>query len=485
MNILNQILIIIILLGLLYYLYNLQQSENFNNLEEPKLLENFKNIKDLKILLNKVHTLFEKNNIKYWMCSNTLLGAVKNKGLIPWDDEAHLSVMESQVDKILKLRIELQKNNLGITEWFGGYKIFELDGIKIPGKQFLYPFVDILVCTEENNKIIFLSKSARKLWKDEFFYVNELYPLRLYDFENFKLYGPKDFEKHLTRIYEDVKNIKGYYYNKSISMDKYNLKVDFNKKRKPFLWQYWDNIDGKPTPAYISLCLKTVDKHCRNSFEVIRLNKDNIYDYIPEIAKYKAIMEKLIIAHKVDIYRILLLYKYGGLYMDADIIVLKDPIEIMDKLEENDFVGFGCTGDICKLGYGEPSNWILAARPNSILMEKVLQNIVKKLNNTEKFEYHDLGKVVLWEELATLIKDEKYSYFHYPNKVDGSRDKNGFWIDTDIVFSSTNIEYEEPEKMLFYVFYNSGLTDNIKKMSEEELLAQDWNYSRFMKRALN
>ena len=50
----------------------------------------------------------------------------------------------------------------------------------------------------------------------------------------------------------------------------------------------------------------------------------------------------------------LLLYKYGGLYVDADTIVLRDPIEIIHKLQKYDFVGFGCTGNRCNYGYGKP-----------------------------------------------------------------------------------------------------------------------------------
>ena len=31
----------------------------------------------------------------------------------------------------------------------------------------------------------------------------------------------------------------------------------------------------------------TVDNHCSKSFNIIRLNKDNIYKYIPEMKKYE------------------------------------------------------------------------------------------------------------------------------------------------------------------------------------------------------
>jgi len=257
-----------------------------------------------------------------------------------------------------------------------------------------------------------------------------------------------------------------------------------NTNNKPYLWQYWDNIDGKKTPAFINLCFKTVDRKCSKSFQIVRLNKDNILKYIPEIDEYKEQMKDLIIAHKVDIYRIMLLFKYGGMYLDADIICLRDPIEIIHKLDEYDFVGFGCTGINCQFGYGEPSNWLLASQKNSILMAYVLKHLLNKIKNQKSFEYHDLGKIVIWEELSYLINNKNYKYYHYPNKIDGSRDKYGNWVDSIIIFSNQHIQYEDEKNMMFFVFYSSGMEANVKKMSEKELLSKDWVYTKFLKRAL-
>jgi hypothetical protein len=82
------------------------------------------------------------------------------------------------------------------------------------------------------------------------------------------------------------------------------------------------------------------------------------------------------------------------------------------------------------------------------------------------------------------MKKHQYKYFHYPNKIDGSRDENGYWINTDIVFSNKNIKYEEEDNMMFFVFYNSGMPKEVKTMSEDELINKDWNYSKFMKKSL-
>lgn len=262
-----------------------------------------------------------------------------------------------------------------------------------------------------------------------------------------------------------------------------NNLTDINNN-KPYLWQYWDTIEGKVMPDYIKLCMKTVDKHCSKNFNIVRLNKDNIFKYIPEIEKYKDKMADLIVAHKVDIYRIMLLHKYGGIYMDADLICLRDPIEIIHKLDKYDFVGFGCTGRICSYGYGKPSNWILASRPKSILMRNILNHLLNKIEKENTFVYHALGKVVIWDELTKLIANENYVYFHYPNKVDGSRDINGKWVKSNIVFSNQKVEYEDEENMMFFVFYNSKMKASVKKMSENELLSKDWLFTKFLKKAL-
>jgi hypothetical protein len=266
----------------------------------------------------------------------------------------------------------------------------------------------------------------------------------------------------------------------------YNIKEKENMnniKSYQYIWQYWEG----DKPDYIKLCMETVDKKCSEKFNIVRLNKDNIKQYLPELSKYEDKINKLIIPHKVDIYRIMLLYKYGGIYMDADVIVLRDPSEIMEKLKEFDFVGFGCTGNKCKYGYMEPSNWILASRPNTNLMKNILQNLLNKLENhkdTDKFNYHDLGKIVIWSELKKMSQNG-YSYYHYPNTIDGTRDKDGNWITDNKIFSNEKINYDNEKNMLFLILYNSEMSNDIKKMSQNDILNKDWNYTKFIKKSLD
>lgn len=77
----------------------------------PKFLrdEDIRRIQLVQLeMLDELHRLCEKHGIRYYLCGGTLLGAVRHKGCIPWDDDIDVSMPRADYD----LFKEVCKNEL-------------------------------------------------------------------------------------------------------------------------------------------------------------------------------------------------------------------------------------------------------------------------------------------------------------------------------------------------------------------------------------
>lgn len=266
---------------------------------------------------------------------------------------------------------------------------------------------------------------------------------------------------------------------------------------KPKLWSYWELKPGHThIPDYIDLCFETFRKHCSKLFDVIILNENTVKQYIPDL---RTDINQLNLAAKSDYIRVVLLYRYGGVWLDADTIVMTDLHEILDKLEIYDFVGFGCTGEKCtKSGYPNPSNGAMGSRKSGVLMGNVLKRLDRELDNyfaqsvnqRKQLGYFDFGKIIIWKELDKLIKTQNYQYYHFPSSADGSRDTEGNWVAPELIFKK-NIHLMDPNKLLIVFLANSIYCGNdpkynwFCKLSKSEILKGDYFVSSLFRKSLN
>lgn len=73
---------------------------------------------DLLSLLKEFHGLCVNNNIKYSLHGGSLLGAIREKGFIPWDDDIDVTMTRFEYEKLKKVMLE-ENNTLYWNESAG------------------------------------------------------------------------------------------------------------------------------------------------------------------------------------------------------------------------------------------------------------------------------------------------------------------------------------------------------------------------------
>lgn len=160
---------------------------------------------------------------------------------------------------------------------------------------------------------IFVSKADRKLQQKQ---ANAL---------------QKQHVAKLWRIFLD-KYFKG-------DLNSFQLKPKKNFSDQKIIWQYWgQGLAAAQQNETVKLCFASVDKY-KGNYQVVRLDEESVRDYLdlPEFVWEKKKNKQFKPAFFADLIRLALLDVYGGIWVDATILLTSN---IEDHLLNQDFFMF-------------------------------------------------------------------------------------------------------------------------------------------------
>lgn len=193
-------------------------------------------VNSLYKMLYILDQLFQKYNIKYVLMSGSLLGAVRDKGLIISDDDVDLSIAESDEHKLQYVKHDLAKYDyvLKKTDPLGRviYKVFETNGQKVCKDlklfnycmKFKFPFVDIFILRNCNGRVTFRDPINKLMYGKEWFSIDELLPIRRAKFGPLEVSVPNNPIPYLIRTYGPDCFVK-----KRSTFDHKNLKIQLSE----------------------------------------------------------------------------------------------------------------------------------------------------------------------------------------------------------------------------------------------------------------
>ncbi|SEH06259.1 glycosyltransferase [Candidatus Venteria ishoeyi] len=165
----------------------------------------------------------------------------------------------------------------------------------------------------------------------------------------------------------------------------------------PVLWLYWENLPGRDEPyTHIRLCRKIIKSVC-GDMDIHLVTPENLPDYLPDIHPniHKITLvngdDSPCLAIKTGFIRVLLLAKYGGIYLDSDAIPLRSLSFVIEDIKRYGF--------ICMRRTSAPKKHIsigfLGARPNNIIIQKYAADLRKRLAQSFQYRWGEIGAWVL------------------------------------------------------------------------------------------
>ncbi|WP_379968525.1 glycosyltransferase family 32 protein [Epilithonimonas sp. UC225_85] len=161
-----------------------------------------------------------------------------------------------------------------------------------------------------------------------------------------------------------------------------------NKKEIPkIIWFFWDSPTYSPT---VALCINRL-KELNPGFEINIIDFKTINNFLPDFNRNN--LKNLHIVNITDLIRLELVYRYGGIYLDASVFLIDNLDWVIETQKKNscDFIGFYTERYMSNADFPMVESWFFAASPENKFMKEWLQeykNII--FHKTPDYLYEDI-----------------------------------------------------------------------------------------------
>ena len=155
------------------------------------LILNKNELKDTHELLLEFLSFSREKNIDYFAIAGTLIGTIRQGGLMPLDDDIDFGILEKDVHFFEKY----SSDKYDIKPCIFGYKLSK----KIKKTHRKYVVIDIFVFKLKDNKY----KIQNNQYPKESFETDEIFPLLVNKYNNIDIKVPNKYKQYLDRAFPE------------------------------------------------------------------------------------------------------------------------------------------------------------------------------------------------------------------------------------------------------------------------------------------